>query len=420
MFGSCFVKFGTGIVLNFLFFVLPFSLCAQQNSLDYYISKALSNSPLLKDYRNQIQSGVIDSSMIRASYKVQAAGVSNDYYAPVIKGWGQDNVITNGANINTFVGVNKTFVSSKNLGKQFEAIRLNELGIKNTSDMSEQDIIRTVTSQYIATYGDWQQLNFTSEVYSLLVKEDTILKKLTQNNIYKQTDYLTFLVTMQQQRLAMKQTAIQYRTSYATLLFLTGLTDTAMNNLLEPVLSVKALPSPQNSVFFRQYEIDSLKNINSHEMIDFSYKPKASVFTEGGYNSSLTSNSFKNFGVNLGLAITLPIYDGNQRKMKHNKINLAESTRQSYRSFFNEQYHQQIEELFRQLKSTDALISEIDSQIKYSEGLINAHLKLLPTGEVRITDLVIAINNYMNAQNLLTQNRTSRWQIINQINYWSR
>lgn len=404
-----------------LFFLLPvFKVKAQNNTLEYFISSALSNSPLLKDYNNQVQLGIIDSTLIRAAYKPQVIGSGNNYYTPVINGWGYDNAITNGANVNALVGVSKILVSRNNLETQFETIRLNTAGIKNTAKITEQDIIRTVTAQYITTYGDRQQLNFATEVYDLLLKEDTILKRLTQNNIYKQTDYLTFLVTLQQQKLAMKQAGIQYKSNYATLIYLCGINDTVEGILQEPSILLNNLPTPENSVFFRKYILDSLKNINSKKVIDYSYKPKANIFADGGYNSSFAQTPYKNFGAGIGLAVTLPIYDGRQRKMKYGKIDIAERTRQSYSAFFNRQYHRQIEQLSEQLKGTEELIDEINDQVKYSEGLINAHLRLLVTGDVRIADLVIALNNYLAAKNLLTQNRINRWQIINQINYWSR
>ena len=406
--------------LSLLILLPVFKVNAQKNTLEYYVSRALSNSPLLKDYNSQVQIGGIDSTLIRASYKPQVTGTSNNYYAPVISGWGYDNAITNGANVNALVGVNKALVSRKNLETQFESIRLNTAGIKNTAEIAEQDIKRTVAAQYITAFGDWQQLSFANEVYSLLQKEDTILKRLTQNNIYKQTDYLTFLVTLQQQKLAMKQAAIQYKSDFATLLYLCGITDTTENSLKEPSISLNSLPKPESSVFFMQYTLDSLKNINSRKVIDYSYKTKANIFADGGYSSSLAYLPYKNFGAGVGLAITLPIYDGKQRKMKYNKIDIAERTRQSYSTFFEQQYHLQIEQLSEQLKGTEELINEINDQVKYSEGLINAHLQLLTTGDVRIADLVIALNNYLTAKNLLTQNRTNRWQIINQINYWSR
>jgi hypothetical protein len=66
------------------------------------------------------------------------------------------------------------------------------------------------------------------------------------------------------------------------------------------------------------------------------------------------------------------------------------------------------------------LIEEISSQIKYAEGLIDVNKKLLQTGDVKIADLVIAINNYLTAKSLLAQNRVNSMQIINQINYWNR
>ena len=74
----------------------------------------------------------------------------------------------------------------------------------------------------------------------------------------------------------------------------------------------------------------------------------------------------------------------------------------------------------QQLHSTDALLTQINGQIKYAESLISVNGKLLETGDAKIADYIIALNTYMTAKNLLTQNNISRLQIINQINYWNR
>ena len=42
-------------------------LSAQKQSLDYYIDRAIQNSPLLRDYQNQLSSAAVDSMLIRAS-----------------------------------------------------------------------------------------------------------------------------------------------------------------------------------------------------------------------------------------------------------------------------------------------------------------------------------------------------------------
>jgi outer membrane protein TolC len=396
------------------------SLHAQDNTLDFYLNRGLSESPLLKDYQNQIMANGIDSAKIRASYKPQVTAGSTNSYAPVIKGWGYDEAITNGKNINAVVGVNKAFVSRKNMETQYAVLRLQSLGIDNSSKIAEQDLRRNITAQYITTYGDEQQLKFLSETYELLKNENDLLKKLTQANVYRQTDYLTFLVTLQQQDLAIQQANIQLQNDYGTLNYLCGIVDTGATNLQEPVIAIKENQDAGNSVFFRQYTLDSLTLHNKKALIDFSYKPKLSAFGDAGYNSSLAITPYKNFGFNVGVMLSVPIYDGHQRKMEYSKLALAEQTRLNYLDFSKKQYNQQLRQLHQQLNATQDLIARIKQQMQYSEGLIQAHTKLLATGDVKIADLVIALNNYLTAKNLLTQNTISRWQIINQINYWNK
>jgi outer membrane protein TolC len=155
-------------------------------------------------------------------------------------------------------------------------------------------------------------------------------------------------------------------------------------------------------------------------LIDFNYKPKVNLYADAGYNSTLAYQAYKNFGTGFGVNVTVPIYDGKQKKLQYSKISIAEKTRREYKDFFTAQYSQQVAQLLQQLKATGELIEEINHQIKYAEGLINVNIKLLETCDAKIADLVIAVNNYMMAKNLLTQNNTSRLQIINQVNYWNR
>jgi hypothetical protein len=62
-----------------------------------------------------------------------------------------------------------------------------------------------------------QQVNFNKEVVTLLGGEEDLLKKLTRNNVYHQSDYLTFLVTLKQAQLQLSQATLQYKTDFATL-----------------------------------------------------------------------------------------------------------------------------------------------------------------------------------------------------------
>ena len=72
-------------------------------------------------------------------------------------------------------------------------------------------------------------MDFNSQLLNLLSREESVLKRLTQKNVYKQVDYLSFLVTYQQQDLVQNQLQAQYKNDYASLNYLAGIIDTIPN-----------------------------------------------------------------------------------------------------------------------------------------------------------------------------------------------
>ena len=411
------MKWLSGVIL----FILSYSVSlAQTYSLNHYLDLAKSNSPLLKDLHNQVALNQQDSLRLRAGFKPQVNITSGGLYAPTTNGFGYSSAITNEHTLNSLVAINQAIVSKNNINSQVEAITLQSQSVNNSAKISEQDLKKAVTGQYITAYGDQQQLKFNQEVVNLLTAEEDVLKRLTRANVYHQSDYLTFLVTLKQQQLQLAQARLQYKNDYATLNYLAGVADTSMAELSEPDLQRALPPEINSSIFFTQYKLDSLKLVNSKQQIDFSYKPKANVFADGGYNSDFMGQAYKNFGTSIGFSLSIPLYDGGQRKMQYRKISLEEETRQNYKAFFNTQYRQQIAQLNQQINENDKLMPQIIDQIKYSESLIKVDTQLLQTGDVRVADLILAINNYLTVRNLKTQTIVSRLQLINQLNYWNR
>ena len=393
---------------------------AQTYSLDHYLELAKSNSPLLKDLHNQIASNEIDSLRLKAGYKPQVNLNSGGLYAPLVNGYGYSEAITNNHTLNGLLGVNQSLASKNNINAQLLAITLQSLSLTNASKISEQDLKKAVTTQYITAYGDLQQYKFTQQVVQLLTSEEDILKRLTRSNVYHQSDYLTFLVTLKQQELALTQARLLYKNDYATLNYLAGVADTTIRDLDEPQLKKLTPPDASTSIYFQQYKLDSLKIINSKQLIDYSYKPKVNIFADGGYNSDFMGQAYKNFGMSAGFAFVLPIYDGGQRKMQYKKLSLQEETRENYKAFFDVQYHQQLAQYNQQIGENETLIAQIKDQTKYTESLIKVDTQLLQTGDLKIADLILAINNYLSIKNLMTQTVISRLQLINQLNYWTK
>ena len=388
-------------------------------NLDFFLNQAKISSPVLKDLENQRKSAGIDSLIVRATAKPQITGTSSGLYAPIIRGYGYDEVITNGQSLDALLNVNYDLLNKKRINNQLQGVKLQSDSIRYASQLSTFDLNRSIADQYILAFASQDQVDFNIEVVNSLKKEEALLKTLTRSNIYKQSEYLTFLVTLQQQELGLQQAALQYKNDLATLNYLSGITDTTSVRLEEPKLKSDKLFS-ETSFFKRKFELDSLKNENQRNSIILNYQPKLGVYANGGYNSSLVLQPYKNFGSSVGFTFSVPIYDGRQKKMQFNKLNLASETISNYREFFVRQQSQQLNLIRQQIDQTDRLFVKINDQIRLSKGLIDVDSKLMHTGDLRVSDFVIAINNYMSAQNLLKQTTINRLKLINQYNYWNR
>ena len=393
---------------------------SQSHTLDFFIARAAENSPLIKDYNNQVLSYRFDSLILRASLKTQVNFITSNSYAPVIKGFGYDGAITNGANISAVVQANRNFINTNNVSAQLSAIRLQSLALSDTIRISGQDIRRAVTDQYITAYADLITMDFNKEIYDLLKKEEEALKKLTQASVYRQADYLAFYTTLQQQQFAYMQAQIQYNTDYLTLNYFAGIVDTVVERIQLPSLNDSMQFDFYQSVFYQRYTTDSLRLATEKALINYEYKPRIGAYTDAGYISSLTQNPYRNLGVSFGVSLTVPIYDAHQRQYRLSQVDLRERTRLTNKAFFINQYKLQIAQLNQQLHASDLLVKTINEQIKYVKTLISANAKLLQTGDIRISDYVLAITNYINTRNILNQNYINRLRIVNQINYWNR
>src|SRR5438105_2660916 len=127
---------------------------SQDRTLNFFVEQAKQNSPLLKQYYNQILSNRLDSQILRASLKTQVNFLSNDLYAPVVRGYGYDEIITNLAQLSGMMQATRHVVGINNKAAQYQTIRLQNQALLDTIKLSEQDIVRTITEQYITAYGD--------------------------------------------------------------------------------------------------------------------------------------------------------------------------------------------------------------------------------------------------------------------------
>lgn len=404
-------------LFSLLLVIWSLSVSAQERDLNYFINESKNNSPVFIDLKNQIQSLDLDQQQIKSSYGPQVSVASNLMYAPVINGYGYDDVITNGQLVSALVTVNKELVGQKKLNSQLRGIELDKNALDNQYKLAGDDLKKSVTEQYIIAYGDQEQLLLSSEIMDLLKEEDQILKVLTQKAVFTQTEYLAFNVTLKQRELAHRQLQAQHRNDLSMLNYLSGIVDTAFQHLEKPVINRLDDTSFQNSIYYQSFQIDSRKSANNEQLILQSYRPKLSVFADAGYQSSLTTHAYRNSGFSVGLNLSIPIYDGGQKSIALAKNRLIETTAVANRNFSEQRYQQQLLQIQQQIDQYSDILKLAEEQIQYSKTLVQANAMQLQMGDVRVVDFILSINNYLDLRSIVIQNYVNQQQLINQLDY---
>lgn len=413
-------------MIRYQFIAVIFLCCvfhltnAQIRSLDYFLQQGISNSPLLKDLNNQIRLNSIDSLLIKARQKPQVNFDGLLYYAPIINGYGYSEAITNNANLSSLLGVSQNIFNSKTLDARYANIGIQNQAISNTTRMTENELKKAITAQYLTTFSLFNEINLTKTLLTSLHQEESILKQLAEKGIYKQTEFLSFLVELQSQELGLTNLQIQYQREFSALNVLCGITDKTIYDLSRPEILLTGTVQPEASPFFLRFRYDSLLIQNERLLINRDYKPVVKWFSDAGLLSNDPGVIYKNFGVSVGLSFSLPVYDGHQRDLNFEKLNATEETRRSYQNHFKMQYDQQLEQLNEELKRTREMIPLLRDQLDLAADLIRQSRTLINAGEMSITDYVMAIRNYSTIQNNLNQYDLRILQIINEINFWRR
>jgi len=408
------------MVKNFLITII-FITCVFGNvlaqSVEDYISWGLKNSPLLYDYNNQKLAGKIDSLLLLATFKPQVNQLTQAIHYPSGTGWGYDEAITNGGTYSSLVSVTQPLFTKKRISGQLQTIELLNQALKLNTKITILDLKKSITAQYLTAYTDFTQNQINQSVLELLSKEQKTVKTLVDKGVYLVTDYMNLQILIRSQSIAISQSSIQLKNDLAILNLLCGISEKQEIKLIKPDLQVLNNYGPMNSPVFAQFRIDSLKNRNSRQLIDLNYRPKFNIFADGGFNGIAPQNIPHNFGASVGVNFTVPIYDGKQRKLQYEKIDLAENTRIYYKQFYSSQYKIQFDQLNNQLNMTEHLLVEIRNQLTEQEHLIELYRKELDKGLVRFLDFITVFNNYTATKATYLVTEMNRLQIINQLNY---
>lgn len=391
---------------------------SQSKDLEYFLNQAFKNSPLLNEFKNQAASAGYDSMLVLSSRKPQVGFTTSLQYFPYNDSFGYDEVITDGGNYSVLAGVSQNIFNRRENENRLKAASLIRNSAINSSKISQLDLTKIITSQYLTAFSDQTDLAFNNNYLDLFRKELEIAGALVKSGSAKETDYLALLNETHSQEILVRQLERQLHKDVFLLNQLCGIYDSISFELLLPDIKMNGRSDVNEDPSYLKFSFDSIRLENEKNAIDIRYKPKIRWFADAGLLTSTPWNFYRHFGVSAGISLNVPIYDGNQRSIEKNKLSLEENSRQFYRDNYRNQYYIQVRQLEDELNMLNEIEASVNEQLKTSGLLADALKNQLESGIVQMTEYINALRSRKTAGRDLNMLRISKLQVINEINYF--
>jgi len=415
-----------GKLVSFLLFILFTTIVqsahAQSHSLQYYVNHAINSSPKISQQRNRIDSVRLQKKIINANLDLPTISASADYlYAPFLgPHFGYAEPVTNGGNYAARLNISYPLFTHKRKKVRYHATSIVQQQARYHIQKLKHALRDTVTHQYIIVYNDMKKLQYLAHIGQLLKQQKKVVRSLARQGITKITDVKQIRIQYQSNRIAQKQAQKIYRQDLSKLNTQSGLSHTAANIKLQmPTIPVDTSSTVQPSRFMDQFKFDSLKTTAKKQVYNLKYQPSVSAMG----NTGLLANNFtgieNNFGYEVGVHISVPIYDGNKRKIVRQQTQLQQNTIDTFQQRFRKKRKSHLNNLRKQLRQTDQQLQMIQKQIAQYKDLLKNYRSELKQGLVSTVNYLIVLRQYTNARQQQVQTRGEKLMLENKYNYWN-
>jgi hypothetical protein len=398
-------------------FLIELTCFSQTRSLEYFLNAGLQNSPLLNDLQNQLNSTLFDSLIIRAQRKPQISGQSLFLYSPYNDHFGYDEVITDGGNYQVAGYISQSIFNRKITENKYMTLNNQRQGISLNRKITEAELNRLITSLYLESYSIYSDMAFNISFLELMKGQNNIMDQLVKAGIFNQSDYLSLLVETRGQEIIISQLRNLYDKNIRLLNEACGIVDTAHIELVLPDIKLVETDNRSDYLFLKQFSIDSLQIVNERTSLGLRYKPSVNWFADAGILTSKPETFYRHFGVSAGFSLSIPIFDGQQRKLEDQKLLIRENTRSFNNIISRKQYDQQYLRLKGELQGIKDIRVKLAEQLRISDQLVKSLKSQLETGIVKMTDYLNALRNYRSINHNLNMTNNEMLSIINEMNY---
>ena len=405
------------------------------HDLSYYAEAARNYSPLLHDYRHQLQIEQAELRRLKALYTRSRLELNGDYlFVPVLtKDGGQTSFRWNAQDATDYYGYDlgessghlhagatwtQPLLGHSSYKVAQEQSRINMDIARNNIRMEENQLERAVTEQYLLCLLDQTQIAFADSIDALLKRQTSLVRQLARNGLARQSDLYLLAIERKanaELRLSSQQS---YHTHLMDLNLLCGIDDTTDVALADIGLHL-GLPLDRGSLFTEQYRLDSLNTAASLRSFNLQYKPRLDLFVDGGMQTGSFSQWYRHFGWSAGLTFTWTLFDGRQKRWKERQAELQQQSIRIYRDHAEYQRSMRLRQCLSELEKYDRRNKALTEQLAGYERVLSDYAREVEAGQVSVLDYLTVLRNKIQTERDALLMRTNRQLVIAAYNYWN-
>ena len=416
------------VIICFLFIS---GIVFSQNNLDYYLTAALKNSPVIKEYENSKFISDLEKKRVNAENVLPQMSLSANYqYFPYFNNGGRyvttnpgpdaigyDIGITNGGFYSAQFNIEKNIFNGGMVGALEEQQDIVAKSQNNNIIFEGHSIRKQVTDQYLSALQSQMNYKFADETLKNISDQLSVTAGLVNQGLAKQSDYLLLQVEEGNQKIEYNKAFAEFKNNLFTLFTLCGITDT-QSVVLENV-SLTPKPIKGNSKFFSKYELDSLSVSSQQKIFESKYQPQVRLFFNTGLNAVELQGIQRKFGLSAGIDFSLPIYDGNQRDITRQQNEISQKTISDYKNYFSIQLQNERTGALNQLKSIANNLKQLGDQLKSYKTILNLKRNEVNQGQISMIEYLTILKNYIDLSKSQINTEIEYQTQINNYNYWN-
>ena len=421
--------------LVFILFLIQVSNIAlsQKRELDYFLTEGLKNNPALLEIANLQQYFQIQNEFITAQNKKPQVGFTADYlFAPYFfdngrpvsitqtpspKAFGYDAGLTNGGLYAAQLNVAIPLFNTSILKRLYEQNKVQADVSSYSRKQIEHDLAKAIIDQYVITYQFLQQTGYLQKIIDQLENRKPLVDALVKQGLLQQNDYLLLDIQLTTNSNDLKQLEFAYNNGIALLKNLSLISDTTLFILGKPSITIN--PGPLDYYNVLKFKLDSLNLATQENVFNSKYKPQVSLLGSTGINAADIRNVPHNIGLAAGVHVSIPISDGNQRKLYHRQNAVLLSNQRIYLDNATLLRQNNLCNAKQQIEQWRQTIEMAKEPIQKQELLLDIIKDKVIKGQVTVMDYINALQEYAVLQKNKALAETNLLLYINQYNYYN-